>query len=87
MTKYAIIKIIELPKLDFTELNQTSKDTCLYSIDKKFLIISFNKEPSFFNNLVLENVLGKTLFSEHEILNLDKVLPKSVLDNWINNII
>ena len=80
---YGIIKIEELSKLDFSELNQTSAETCRYSLDRKFLIISFKNNPSFFNEINFENILGKELFTAEQVLAFPDLLPKEVISNWI----
>tara|TARA_R110002124_G_scaffold283449_2_gene459494 strand:- start:12430 stop:12699 length:270 start_codon:yes stop_codon:yes gene_type:complete len=85
MIKYAVIKIEELPKIDFTELQQDSFETCTKSINKLKCLISFYDEnkPSFFNDIIFENILGRYFFTPEEVTNFQNVLPAEMLDEWI----
>jgi len=83
MTKYGIIKINQLPKIYFSELHQTSFESSTKSKNKKKLIISFDIEPSFFNDIVFEDIFGRTLFSGEEVSQFPKLLPSSMINEWL----
>ena len=47
---YAIISIDDLPKVDFSQVGETSKDTIRRSIDLTKFVLKWNDEPEFIEN-------------------------------------
>ena len=61
--KYVIINTSEINTVDFTQILQTSKNTCRYTSDgSKFLLKYEESQPS--------SILGKTEYTNTEIQNL-----------------
>jgi|TARA_R100000081_G_C4797605_1_gene161925 hypothetical protein len=50
MRTYAIINILDLLNVDFTQLIETSEDTIRKSLDGTQFVIKYNTEPSFITN-------------------------------------
>tara|TARA_R100000655_G_scaffold95328_1_gene137228 strand:+ start:798 stop:1055 length:258 start_codon:yes stop_codon:yes gene_type:complete len=44
---YAIISIDDLPKVDFSQVGETSKDTIRRSLDLTKFVLKWNVEPTF----------------------------------------
>jgi len=47
---YTIINVLDLSKIDFSEVGETSADTIRKSLDESEFIIKYNIEPSFIKN-------------------------------------
>lgn len=82
MIQYAVIKIEELPKIDFSELLQDSADTCMTSINGEKKLVSFDKVPSFMMDVNWDPIFGRYFFTEDEVGNFPNVLPPEMLEEW-----
>ena len=64
---YATISIDDLPKVDFKQVSQTSKETIKKSLDLTIFILSWNDEPEFIEN---GDVIPIGQYDHEEILEL-----------------
>ena len=60
---YNTVLTQDLSKIDFTEVEETSKDTIRKSLDKSQFVIKYNTEPSFITDGTL-TPLGTYNYSE-----------------------
>jgi len=64
---YCIIKITELPLIDFTQVFQTSAQTIRKSVDESLFVIKYNVEPSF---IASGEVIPEQILTHSECLEL-----------------
>jgi len=70
---YAIISIDDLPKVDFSQVSQTSKDTIRRSLDLTKFVLKWNVEPTFIKD---ESIIPI------EKLNHEETLLLMATDKW-----
>jgi hypothetical protein len=64
---YATISIDDLPKVDFNQVSQTSKETIKKSLDFTMFILSWNKTPTFIED---ENIVPIGIYDHKEMLQI-----------------
>ena len=64
---YSTISIDDLPKVDFTQVRETSPDTIRKSIDLTQFVLKWNNEPTFIED---ETIIPIGIYTHAEILEL-----------------
>jgi hypothetical protein len=64
---YSTISIDDLPKVDFTQVGETSPDTIRKSIDLTQFVLKWNNEPTFIED---ETIIPIGIYTHAEILEL-----------------
>tara|TARA_R110002020_G_scaffold41929_1_gene123289 strand:+ start:1244 stop:1507 length:264 start_codon:yes stop_codon:yes gene_type:complete len=64
---YAIISIDDLPKVDFSQVSQTSMDSIRRSVDLTKFILKWEEEPSFIDD---GTIIPIGQYTHHECLEL-----------------
>jgi len=64
--KYTIQPIIDLDKIDFTQILQDSEETIRYNFDKSLFIISWTGDTPDFHSTMTNNII----FNNREINNI-----------------
>ncbi len=64
---YAIISIDDLPKVDFSQVEETSKDTIRKSLDLTKFILKWSVEPTFIAD---GTIIPDGLYTHQECLDL-----------------
>ncbi len=64
---YSTISIDDLPKVDFTQVGETSADTIRKSIDLTQFVLKWNNEPTFIED---ETIIPIGIYTHAEILEL-----------------
>lgn len=62
--KYAIINAEEIDKVNFLEVEQTSKETCLFSLDKTKVLLKWESEKTTESVQKLNLVEGPYTYAE-----------------------
>ena len=70
---YAIISIDDLPKVDFSQVGETSKDTIRRSLDLTKFVLKWNTEPTFIKDESIVPI---------EKLNHEETLVLMASDQW-----